>query len=355
MIRFSSFRCIVILGAMICFAGIPVMGVAAGDLGELHSLRSTVGDSLQSNLPAKDGSRAVLYDNGPLVTAPGGGAGGADISELQTALGMNTLGGGCQYSYGNHMADDFTVSMPWNIETIMLFAYQTNSTTTSPLTQVFVQILDGPPDSGGSVIWGDLTTNRMISTDWTGIYRVTDTTQTATTRPVMYAICDVPVTLGPGTYWLDFSYDGDAGLSGPWQPPITILGQTTTGNAKQYTGSWADFLDSGTATGQGLPFVINGQISGGTLIDFDDLPSTSVIGSHYSGVTFSPGWMTWDSTGSPYYPPHSSPNVAFTHETTNFVEWDSPILNLSLYLSTVVSTSETWTFSVYNDDGALLN
>ncbi|MBN1356953.1 hypothetical protein JXA40_11895, partial [bacterium] len=70
-------------------------------------------------VPERD-SRAVLYDNGPLVTHPGGGAGGADVSALQVSLSMNTLGFGAQFSYGNRMADDFEVTdaSGWDITEI---------------------------------------------------------------------------------------------------------------------------------------------------------------------------------------------------------------------------------------------
>ena len=33
---------------------------------------------------------------------------------------------------------------------------------------------------------------------------------------------------------------------------------TTTGNAMQYTTAWATLIDSGSATAQGLPFIIEG-------------------------------------------------------------------------------------------------
>ncbi len=203
----------------------------------------------------------VLYDNGPLVTHPGAGAGGADASTLQTALSMNTLGGGFQYASGYSMADDFTVTAAagWQIDTITFFAYQTGSTTTSTITGIYVQIWNGAPNAGGAVVWGDLTTNRLASTIWSNIYRVTDTTLTTTNRPIMANVATIGTTLAPGTYWVQVSTNGSL-ASGPWAPPVTILGQTTTGNAIQYTTAWAAFNDSGTLTPQGLPFVINGGV-----------------------------------------------------------------------------------------------
>jgi hypothetical protein len=69
----------------------------------------------------------VLYDNGPLVTHPGGGSGGADASALQTALGLTIYGFGHQAPLNYRMADDFVISDPagWQVDTITFFAYQT--------------------------------------------------------------------------------------------------------------------------------------------------------------------------------------------------------------------------------------
>jgi hypothetical protein len=207
----------------------------------------------------------VLYSNGPLVTHPGGGFGGADASALQQALGMNTYGLGHQYSVGYRIADDFTIpgGQTWNISEIAFYAYQTSSPTSpSPFTGVYVQIWNGSPDAlGSSVIWGDLTTNRLGATSWANIYRVLDNDLLNSARAVFENDATVGVSLGPGTYWLDWMTDGSL-ASGPWAPPITILGQTTTGNALQYTTVWAAALDGGTGTQQGFPFEIEGSLGG---------------------------------------------------------------------------------------------
>ena len=121
---------------------------------------------------------AVLYDNGPIVTHPGGGFGGADASALQdVSLGMGTYGFGHQISANNRVADDFTVpaGSPWTIDTITFYAYQTGSTTTSTITDVRVQIWDGPPMVDGSnIVFGDLVTNRLASSTFSNVYRVLD-------------------------------------------------------------------------------------------------------------------------------------------------------------------------------------
>ena len=49
---------------------------------------------------------AILFDNGPLTTHPGGGFGGANASAVQTALGLTTFGFGHAISTGFRLADD---------------------------------------------------------------------------------------------------------------------------------------------------------------------------------------------------------------------------------------------------------
>ena len=203
----------------------------------------------------------VLYDNGPFVTHPGGGAGGADASALQSSLNMSTFGFGFQVSAGNRVADDFTVTgSGWAIDSITFFGYQTFSGTTSTFTSLNLRIWDGPPNDPSSlIVFGDTITNRMTGSEWTNVYRVLDTTLSNEDRPVMALVAEVNSFLPPGTYWLDWQTDGTL-TSGPWVPPITILGQTTTGNALQYTSTgWAPLVDAGTVTQQGLPFIIEGM------------------------------------------------------------------------------------------------
>jgi hypothetical protein len=208
----------------------------------------------------------VLWDNGPLVTHPGGGAGGADASRLQnTSLGMTTNGFNHGVPGGFRVSDGFSVLDPegWTVDDITFYAYQTGSTTTSTFTNVNVRIWDGPPNAGGKVIWGDTATNLLSATGWSGIYREAETSIGSTSRPIMWVTADLGgIHLPAGDYWVDWQTDGSI-ASGPWAPPITIIGQATTGDAVQWTGStWANLVDSGSGTQQGLPFVINGTVGG---------------------------------------------------------------------------------------------
>ena len=224
----------------------------------------------------------VLFDNGPLVNSPGTGAGGADESVLQVALTMSTIGFGHQIANDNRIADNFTIPAgeSWAIDEIVFFAYQTGSTTTSTIDDLRVRIWDGIPDEPGStIVFGDLTTNVLAATAFSGIYRVTDTTSGATNRPIMANQATINTVLTEGTYYLDWMSGGTLG-SGPWAPPITINGQTTTGDGLQSLAgaAYGPAIDTGSSTVQGFPFIIMGTVQGGPIPETQPVPALGTIG-----------------------------------------------------------------------------
>ncbi|MBN1552926.1 hypothetical protein JW979_15740 [bacterium] len=99
---------------------------------------------------------------------------------------------------------------------------------------------------------------------------------------------------------------------------------------------------------------INGKNPGGVLIDFDDLNNADPIGSHYPGVVFSEGWLVWSSGGHPSYPPHSPPNVAYTHSLVNYINWSCDVNVICFYACCYNDVPSSWTFSVFDDVGDLL-
>ncbi len=204
------------------------------------------------------GARDVLWDNGPLVNFD------PDQSMLQdTTLGMSTYGFGHQITYTYWIADDFTIpdGDTWNVENITFFGYQTNSTLTTTFTDYHVVIFDGPPfEPTSSVVFGDPTTNVLQASGWSGIYRTLESAPGATNRPIMANICDVMVTLGPGTYYVIWQAAGTLS-SGPWAPPISIWNQAETGDGWQSLDdglTWSYATDSGSGAIQGLPFIVEG-------------------------------------------------------------------------------------------------
>ena len=207
----------------------------------------------------------AIYTNGPFISHPGGGPGGADGSVLAT--GMNILGFGISNTAGYRMADDFVIppDTRWQVDLVEAFGYQTGSTTTSTFNFMNYKIWNGQPGQPGSVVVaGDAagTLNQMSATAFTNAYRYSEGAA-GTTRPIMKNTATGGFTLDPGTYWFDFTFGG-TGTSGPWAPPITIPGTQVTGNAIQWqVSTWAPATDSGGTAGifaQGVPFVFKGVL-----------------------------------------------------------------------------------------------
>jgi len=207
----------------------------------------------------------ILYHNGPLINSRGTGVYGAHESIFQlSTLGMSMYGWNADKDGNYSLADDFVIAdtMNGDITAITFFAYQTGSTTESTITGVYYQIWDGPPNDGGSsVVYGNMSTNSLDHTTWSGIYRVYDfNAGTSADRPVMLVRADASgCALTPGTYWIQWALTGSL-VSGPWCPFITINGVATTGNALYSDDggtTWYDSKDSGSDTVQGYPFILH--------------------------------------------------------------------------------------------------
>lgn len=211
--------------------------------------------------PLAQAQNIVLYDNGPLITHAGA-CSGQDASRLQTNLGLNIFGFGNRLIDQSPLADDFTVPTGgWDIESITFFAYQSSAPSSpSPISGLYVQIRDGHPgDNESSIVWGDLSTNRLTDSSFTNIQRDLDTSQCTNQRYIFANTALVDTYLAPGTYWVEWMTEGSSSYSGPFAPPVSILGQTTSGNALQgnlTTEIWTPIDDSGYY--QGLPFIIMG-------------------------------------------------------------------------------------------------
>lgn len=239
---------------------------------ELHGITTgiTIGANTQkvpfTGTYYNDSKSGLLYNNGSMVNVPGAG-GSPDTSRLQTALGMTSFGAGAQKtsSTDNRVAEDLVITdSAWVIDSIIVYFYQTGSSTSSTMTAVNLQVWNGDPSVAASTVhWGNPTSNVLDQSYWSMIYRDSDdsTGIGLTNRPVMACNLTTPgLILSPGTWWIDYQGIGSL-TSGPWVPPITIDGLTTTGNAKQKTSTgWANLLDGGTSTQQGLPFKIYGNI-----------------------------------------------------------------------------------------------
>ena len=151
----------------------------------------------------------------------------------------------------------------WLIDSIEFIHYQTGSGTASTINDMRMQIIKGSTPVTASVVYGDLTTNRLHLSSFTGIYRVQPPTFTAVTRPVMKSsVVTSGLTLSAGTYWIEYMAGGTL-TSGPFVPQRT-LGTThiSTGNGYQYNGGWVMVTELNTTGSnpqpKGFPLIVYG-------------------------------------------------------------------------------------------------
>ncbi len=210
----------------------------------------------------QDSPLSTLYSNGPVYNSTGTGPGGTNES-IYYQGGTSTYGSGCQLASGVYVADDFTVpsGKVWAPSSIDFYSYQTNSTTTSTFTGIYMRVWNGEPGiTGSTVVWGDMTTNRMIATDFTNVYRVL-AANGGVARPIMRVVANTSgLLLTTGTYWVEYACTGTLS-SGPWMSPV-VTAVNVTGNAVQTVDAGATYLPILYNTfAQGFPFVIHGAES----------------------------------------------------------------------------------------------
>ncbi|MFQ3632536.1 MAG: cell shape-determining protein, partial [Roseiflexus sp.] len=120
-------------------------------------------------------SATPLFTNGTFVTGNGDGAGGANTSSPQspdTGFGYLVDPTRTQTLTVDppraRLADDFTVTgNGWRPSAITLYAYQINSSTTSPITGVVdLRLWNGTPGDGGQVIAGPVN-GTITNNQWT--------------------------------------------------------------------------------------------------------------------------------------------------------------------------------------------
>ncbi len=246
---------------LVLLVSVPLMASNIVDDGSVPATADE-GTSVYTG-PVWDGPKAVLWDNGPVITSYGTGVGGADESILDPADVVN--GFGCQWASDIRLADDFEVpaGQNWEIDKITLLGYQTGEGPPSSIVGVYIEIYDGNPETA-TLVWGGLFTNVMTTTEFMNCYRVNQAGSGINTdRPIMVQTCEFSsaINLSGGTYWIVWQQDG-TGASGPWTPPITIDGQLETGNAIQYYDfAWAPIEDSQSLALKGLPFILEGTIT----------------------------------------------------------------------------------------------
>lgn len=204
----------------------------------------------------------ILYDQSELVNYPAQGFGGANASGTTGELfGLNAFIGGNFF-----VADDFTVPISelWSIDSIVVFCYETGSGTTSSIDSVIMQVRQGNTPGTGSVVFGDMTTNRLANTYFSGIYRARPANLTNNQRPIMKARVNLNGTsFTSGSYMIEYILGGNSMLAGPFAL-LRTLGTThiATGNAFQYNASWINVFEKDVLLDnplpKGLTFIVYG-------------------------------------------------------------------------------------------------
>src|ERR1051326_760769 len=181
-----------------------------------HTTRSVLGLAAHGlGLIGAATARPDLFNNGPYVTNPGAGQSGADVSLMQTTLSCQSYGFTCQGAPAAwRVADDFTVTASggWTISSVVFYCFQPGAGIAVPtVNSACLRIWSGRPgDAGSTVLFGDTTTNRFLSSAWSGAYRAPDTDITSANRPIFAVEVSVSpgLHLAPGTYWLQWAGPG---------------------------------------------------------------------------------------------------------------------------------------------------
>jgi hypothetical protein len=226
-------------------------------------------------------AQEVLFDQSQLVTTPSLPCLPAGTHPSQLQAGNLLLGVPAQLAANTRVADDFTVPASatdgWVVTGLTFFAWMSSSPpqSPSPITAAYVRVWSGVPGSvGATLIYGDLVTNRMVSSTFAGLYRVG--TSCSTSRPIY----TVEVSLDQGftalpeqTYWVEWTLTGSASFSGPFVPPATVTGQRSIlfANARWFNGTtWTPIFDANPPNSdpnyppveQAMPFIVRGTAPG---------------------------------------------------------------------------------------------
>ncbi len=217
-------------------------------------------------------AQSVLYDNGGFITHPGQGAGGADVSQVDSSFfGLGNVVAWQSPGDIYRGAEDFEVPAgeTWTLDLIRVFAYNSKpaggSVPPSAFTAINMNIWDGDPRDAGSDIVASSTT--LGETGWTGVYRVEPGMLMQDTMPVYTAeaVFDQE-ELQEGEYWIDFQIRGGFAVT-----PYVMDGLLNDhGNAMvlfSVTVGWFETMYDGR--GIAYPFIIEGEGGGDCYADCD--------------------------------------------------------------------------------------
>lgn len=260
---------------------------------------------------------SVLFNNGNVATGATTESGVAapdgflwsenqhdtgNTSEVNNIIGF----GATVTANGNRLADNFTVpaGQTWRITSVSVLGYVSNwNAPQSPFSGGALQIWNGRPgDEGSTVVFGDTTTNRLISSTRSNIYVIRNTVVQPTNPSFNFSLWTNKLsvaptfTLGPGTYWIDFQATSFNNAPVFFRNVVTPGARTQLSwNARQYynaTNNWQDVIDEGAPSSapdvlQDIAFEINGfntVPSGPTFMDYDGDGKTDLAVYYKTGT-----------------------------------------------------------------------
>lgn len=159
------------------------------------------------------------------------------------------------------LADDFKIPAgeKWNIENFYFYTYQTSfSGTLFPVNEFYFEIYSSDPAiAGAEKVYGDMTTNRFVSSEETKWYRILQGQPDNTARKIYkMKIKAEDLNLNPGTYWIKW---GSKTSSGTHFYPQFPHDPSKENNAQQFvvsSSTWVDLNDGGQRVS--FPFEITG-------------------------------------------------------------------------------------------------
>jgi len=181
---------------------------------------------------------------------------------------------------GTWVADVFHVpaGITWVVDTVIVYGYQYGTRLPSTFTGCNLQIYTGTP-AVGSVRWGDTVTNVLISTGFTGIYKVdtfaADSGLLSTKRAIMYLKLYLPhpPSLGTGTYWLSWSATCTSTITSATCPYKVLPGRINPPGQMSriyYGGTWQYVIDNGDTAGLNMILMGNAYLGVNSVQGYSD-------------------------------------------------------------------------------------
>lgn len=233
----------------------------------------------------------ALYNNGSFTTgntarrgtiAPDGFLWSESQSDTGSTTETNSVLGFGATAFGVSLADDFTIpaGQTWRISSVSAWGFFAGWTASqSPFSGGSIRIWNGRPgDAGSTVIFGDTTTDRLLSSTRANAYVIanSDTPSPGVTPGLTRELWEnkfsvsPTLSLGPGTYWVEFATSTYSNGAQFYRNVISPGNRTRPGwNARQFSFSsntWADVLDGGSPSSapdvpQDIAFIVRGTVA----------------------------------------------------------------------------------------------